>query len=223
MTRSAGNDQYYFPERNGLFNTSASALKVDLSAYEGQVVDVIVAAKPKAMYIDENKTDIYLPVAKIDNVGVYGQNGTFYSRIHQVIIDGRTNENLSGDVNAKLVSEVNSHVSDGFLNFADVWNIGYSSAATHTIFETQNVNALNSRYINNELNKIKSGGRVTIDGYVMCKGGVSRYKFSLDGGKTWTVINDTGTNITSGSNLEKNSKHSDVSFKKIRKTKRENR
>ena len=216
LTRGFSNDGNYFASNNyGKFDTTNTALKIDLSAYEGQVVDVIVAAKPYRMGNRNEKNDIYLPIAKIDNVGVYGDNGTFYSRIHRVMIDGRTNENLNGDINATPVAWDSEYPPLGdkkeYFNFADKWNIGYNSEAAYTIFEPQNVNAINSRYINNELNKIKSGGRVTIDGYVMCKGGVSRYKFSLDGGKTWTVINDTGEDITSGS-METYSKYSDKDF-----------
>ena len=195
LTRSAGNDQYYFPKRNGLFNTSASALKVDLSAYEGQVVDVIVAAKPNAAYNDGTKADIYLPVAKIDNVAVYGENGMFFTRLHRVILD-------QNDI---YITPDATHASDkSNLNFTDKWkNLGFNAYA-YTIFEPQNVNALNSRFYNDKVNVMQSGGRVTIDGYVVCKGGVRRYKYSLDGGKTWTVINDSGANITNDTSCTNN-------------------
>ena len=196
LTRSFANDGSYFATNNyGKFDTDQTALKIDLSAYTGQVVDVIVAAKPYRYGSTSEKNDIYLPITKVDNVAVYGNDGIFFSRVHSVLIDGRTNENLSGDTSVTPVPENNDHVAGGKLNFADKWNIGYTSAMSYTIFEPQNVNALNARYINDDLNIIKSGGRVTIDGYVICKGGVQRYKYSLDGGRTWTVINDTGTVI----------------------------
>ena len=49
-------------------------LTCDLSDYEGKVVDIIVAAKPK-------KSDVYCPIARIDNVAVYGLEGTFFTRL----------------------------------------------------------------------------------------------------------------------------------------------
>ena len=216
LTRSFDNDTSYFATNNyGKFDTDTSALKINLSAYEGQVVDVIVAAKPYRNGSTSEKNDIYLPIAKVDNVAVYGEKGTFYTRVHRVLIDGRTNENLSGDINVTPVPEINDHAAGGKLNFSDKWNLGYSSNMTYTIFEPQNVNAINSRYINNQLNTIKSGGRVTIDGYVMCKGGVERYKFSLDGGESWTIINDNAADITAdttNSKMVSYSKACDNSF-----------
>lgn len=206
VTRSFGNEGNYFGGSKGKFDTDETALKIDLSAYVGQVLDVIVAAKPHRMGSKSDKNDIYLPIAKVDNVGVYGNDGTFYSRIHGVIIDGD-----SSAIHQTVVwdSEYSPIDRKDYFNFADKWNFGFNSSAAYTIFEPQNVNALNARYINNEINKIKSGGRITIDGYVMCKGGVQRYKFSLDGGITWTVINDTALNIQSSHAMENFSKFSD--------------
>ena len=190
-----------------LFNGSGKYISANLSAYEGQVVDVLFAAKP-------NKSDVYVPVAKVDNVAVYGEYGTFYTRVHRVIIDGRTNENLSGDVNVEEIEQTHSYNSNDYLNFRSKWNINFSEKS-YAIFEPQNVNAVNSKYITNVVQEIESAGRVAIDGYVMCKGGVSRYKFSLDGGETWTVINDTGTDMSdlrSGHSMISYSQRSDSSF-----------
>ena len=196
LTRNATLDETYFKDRNGLF-TGNGKLSINLSKYEGQVVDVIVGAKPTGMYNNSYKTEIYLPVAKIDNVAVYGNNGTFYTRVHKVVLDGRTNVNINGDPTKTAVTAVLDHVADkSKMNGATDWGLGYSSEMGYTIFEPYNVSALNARQINNSVNSVKSGGRVTIDGYVFCKGGVKSYKFSLDGGKSWTPIHDTGTNIT---------------------------
>ena len=191
-----------------------SYIRANLSAYEGQVVDVLFAAKP-------NQSDVYVPVAKVDNVAVYGEQGTIYTRVHKVIIDGRTNEAPSGNKDVTVPTQTYANSSGTKLNYQDKWNIGYSDQA-YVIFEPQNVNAANAKYLFNDVKEIESAGRVTIDGYVMCKGGVSRYKFSLDGGETWTVINDFGTNIPADANANgtvtpkyemfKNCKKSDAGF-----------
>ena len=205
---------FYFHEWASATDTFTGYIQADLSAYEGQVVDVLFAAKP-------NQSDVYVPVAKVDNVAVYGEQGTFYTRVHRVIIDGRTNEEPSGDKNITVPTQTFKDSSGTKLNYQDKWNIGYSDQA-YVIFEPQNVNAANSRYLFNDVKEIESGGRVAIDGYIMCKGGVSRYKFSLDGGETWTEINDFGTNIpadakangtvTPNYEMFKNCKKSDASF-----------
>ena len=194
VTRSTENDDHYFTGANGNFHNSNTKLKINLSAYEGQVVDVIVAAKPRFQTASTDKsqlTDIYLPVAKIDNVGVYGENGTFFSRVRRVYLDR--------DVSSRSVPDPTpiDPVTDLKFNSLAKWGFNPNNDFTnnYTVYETQNVNVANSRLYNNTVNEMLSGGKVSIDGFVMCKGGVKRYKFSLDGGETWTVINDNGNDI----------------------------
>ena len=199
-------------------NKYTLAYEADLKDYEGQVVDIIFAGKAK-------QSDVYCPIAKIDNVAVYGEEGTFYTRVHDVIFD-RNNSAYRKDP-----APTNEHVGKGVvplyyykdrnfsakkdvtiksLNLRERWYyIGYSSES-YAIFEPQNVNAVNARMYNNAINPIQSGGKVTIDGYVACHGGVKQYKYSLDGGVTWTIINDTGTTLTQ--TMLDYSKRSDGSF-----------
>ena len=208
---------HFEPAYDSATHTHSGGISADLSAYEGEVVDVIFCAKPKT-------SDVYVPIARIDNVAVYGEQGTFYTRVHRVIIDGRTNEDPKGIQKAELTQKSEDSSGAG-LNFVNTkWDLSYVENGTkkypisnqsYVIFEPQNVNAANARYLFNDVKEIESGGRVAIDGYVMCKGGVSRYKFSLDGGETWTVINDTGTNMSalaSDHSMITNSKYSDSSF-----------
>lgn len=206
-TFDASISSHFEPKYNETNNKFTGGITADLSAYEGEVVDVIFCAKP-------NKSDVYVPVAKVDNVAVYGEQGTFYTRVHRVVIDGRTNENPQGTQKNEL-TQTNSFASEGYLNYKNSkWNIGYNQDS-YVIFEPQNVNAANARYLFNDVKEIESAGRVAIDGYVMCKGGVSRYKFSLDGGETWTVINDTGTDMSDlppGHSMISYSQRSDSSF-----------
>ena len=196
VTRSFANDHNYFAQNNkGKFDTEP--LKIDLSAYEGQVVDVIVAAKPFRNGSTSEKNDIYLPIAKVDNVAVYGLNGTFYTRLHRVVLDQCI---LAGDATANYVSVSSAYPDGSKLARTDKWKSVNKNLTmndySYTIFEPNNVNVANTRLYNTTATEMQSGGRVTIDGYVVCKGGVRRYKYSLDGGKTWTVINDAGADIT---------------------------
>ena len=187
LTRNWKIDGTYFEKRNGAFNTEASKLTIDLSKYVGQVVDVIVAAKPTAMYKETLKSDIYLPVAKIDSVAVYGENGTFYSRLINVSLQ-------QTDGTSTTVTRVHEGVDGKLLNGKDKWNIpggtNYSIGEdAYTIFEPYNVDILQTRKCNNIENYVVNGGLVKIEGFMVCHGGVSKYKFSLNHGQTWMDIN----------------------------------
>ena len=180
----------------GKFNTDASAIKVDLSAYVGQTVDVIIAAKPNYTYnymgrysSDKRESDIYLPVAKIDNVAVYGQTGTFYTHINSLTIDGKTIEPTYFDVDDKPLNRVTTGGT-----VAPQWNLGYTATGgkefSYTIFEPNNVNAINSRLYNNKINEVQSGSQIVIKGYTAIGGAVhdNEYMYTLDGGDTWNKI-----------------------------------
>lgn len=207
ITHSDSVDRNYFAYNGhkGKFDTDSTALAINLSAYEGQVVDVIVAAKPYSTSSAAEKSDIYLPITKIDNVAVYGNDGTFYTRLHHVVLDQSI---LAGDDTANYVPVSSAYPDGSLLAKTDKWSSLNIPKWSYTIFEPNNVNALESRLYNNEVNEMQSGGRVTIDGFVVCKGGVRQYKYSLDGGKTWTVINDAGANITDTTKSPDNSKSS---------------
>ena len=200
--------------KNICFNCGTSGITANLIAYEGQVVDIIFAAK-------SNLGGPLCPVGRIDNVAVYGVNGTFYTRLHRVIIDQCILANEKYDVAKNKYAPTTPYFPDQetWLTRYDDWNIGISGYA-YTIFEPNNVNVANTRLYHTEAAEIQSGGRITIDGFVVCKGGVSRYKYSLDGGKTWTVINDAGADITANTKCPDNdiasmiseAKKSDSSF-----------
>lgn len=200
LTRNTSLDGHYFENANGDFFESGTRIYVDLSAYAGQVVDVIVAVKPNFQGDKTVKTDVYLPVAKVDNVAVYGENGTFYTSINNVILD-RVND--SGKYTyAQTLTPTMTHLNGDY--FTGKSKSEWSSVVpttdwAYTMLEPQNVDVRNTRFYNNTVNEMLSGGKVTIDGYIVCKGGVNRYKYSLDGGETWTIIEDIGTAVPADS------------------------
>ena len=204
-TRDTQMDDRYFTNANGdFYHNSGARLYIDLSAYEGKVIDVIVAAKPNFQGGDNSsiKADVYLPVARIDNVAVYGAEGTFYTRVHNVTLDRVNDTNISVSTNELTGDDgaVLNDVEGNYFTGRTEWGgIVATAQQAYTIFEPQNVNVRNMRMFNQEENLVLSAGKVTIDGYIMCKGGVNRYKYSLDGGETWTIIDDLGSNIPADS------------------------
>ena len=189
----------YITNCNGnYYDGGGCRLYVDLSAYAGQVLDVIVAVKPNFQGDSTKslKTDIYLPIAKVDNVAVYGENGTFYTSINNVILDRVNDSNRSPYV--QTLTPTMTHLNGDY--FTGKSKSEWSSVVpttdwAYTMLEPQNVDVRNTRFYNNTVNEMMSGGKVTIDGYIVCKGGVNRYKYSLDGGETWTIIEDIGTAV----------------------------
>ena len=212
VTRTTTIDSWYFTNANGAFNTDNTKLNIDLSKYEGQVVDVIVAAKPYFLTDHDErvtKTDIFLPVAKIDNVAVYGELGTFYTRVHQVTLDKTPIDNTI----TENIYSTEFDLEGNALNGSDRWDVGLGNAFGYTIYEPYNVDARQARLYNALNNTISSAGHVKIDGYVFCKGGVKEYKYSLDGGDTWTLIHDTVSDATTtGGALFTSSQKSDSTF-----------
>ena len=163
-------------------------LTVDLSEYIGSVVDIIVAAKPK-------DSDALCPVSRIDNVGVYGDPdssdsalngmGTFYSKVSSVELNG---------------VEVTNHVSkapDGiFLNGKSQWDDTLNiNQYAYTTYEPNNVKLINSRSYNGIYNEVQRGASVTLDGFVVCHGGVAKYKYSFNLGE-WNEINLEGQAVS---------------------------
>lgn len=202
--------------KDGTFNAT-NILTANLSKYEGEVVDVIFCAKP-------NNSDVYVPVGRIDNVGVYGENGIFYTRL----VDTKEGTNTSNktvtykagvilDHNAsyrQFISPSDENVTIDS-DFEKKWYLATPNSTqgfSYSVFEPYNVKASNARLYTDQIYTMQSGGKVSINGYVVCKGGVEQYKFSLDGGKTWTKINDMGDpgNIGVASELTSNVKYANI-------------
>ena len=217
ITHSDYVDGNYFAynEHKGKFDTDDTALEIDLSAYEGQVVDVIVAAKPYATSGEEGKkSDIYLPITKIDNVAVYGKTGTFYTRINSLTFDGITIQPDYFDLEGNPLNRVTKSTNGSVV---PQWNLGYTAdnaeEFSYTIFEPNNVNVFNSRLYNNDINEVQMGSQVVIKGYTVINGAThnNEYMFTLDGGDTWSNI-DLKANVAPTDDIKNYSKLSDTSF-----------
>ena len=58
---------------------------------------------------------------------------------------------------------------------------------------------MNARKYTKASNAIAAGGTVTIDGYILCYSGVKEYRYTLDEGNSWTVIDQDVPDHTSDS------------------------
>ena len=165
---------------------SGDMLTANLSAYVGQCVDVIFAAKPVG-------SDVYVPIGRCDNVGVYGENGLFWSRVGGVKLDGTEIAATTLDTDGKTLNMT----TDRWSNLVATTNTNSQTIhpEDYSFYEPQNVNCVNSRLYNNKVNVMQSGGNVTLNGYIIAEKGIKRYKYSLDGGETWTIINHVVKNI----------------------------
>lgn len=200
---SSNKNAYWFgdnthKDNNGLFDTTAP-LKIDLSAYAGQTIDVIVGAK--------SSTGAYCPIAKLDNVAVYGDastdapndRGTFYTRVESIKINDTAVPSVTTDVFGATMSHAN-------------WGAALNLEGTAiTSLEPYHTNIISTRMYNNVVNQIPNGGKVTVEGFTICKNGVNRYLYSLDGGKTWNTI-DTAVCVDAASNFINAGKKIDSGF-----------
>ena len=185
-------------------NMSFSNLAADLSDYVGKTVDVIFAARPAG-------SDAMCPVARIDNVAVYGDPskaagtrgvgpGSFYVRHREISVGGT------------LISQPTVEAPNGdILNYQNEWDIPPSnfSSLAYTIYEPYNVDYMNARKYTKTSNAIAAGGTVTIDGYILCYSGVKEYRYTLDGGNSWTVIDQDVPDHTAASFVNA---YSDMTF-----------
>lgn len=163
---------------NGLFDTTAP-LKINLSAYAGQTIDVIVGAK--------SSTGAYCPIAKLDNVAVYGDastdapsdRGAFITVIDSISVNDTAITRIDTDLGGNYMYKAGWN----FASFGDPERIISAIEPYHT-------NILNTRMYTNEVQNVKVDDTVKIEGFTICKNGVNRYLFTLDGGKTWQPITD---------------------------------
>lgn len=176
---------------------SGKMLTANLSDYIGKVVDVIFAAKP-------NGSDVYVPVGRIDNVSVWGTGekgqgmGPFYSFTGDFYYEDK--DNIERKFTTVYGSSVRvDHLGNSLNNF-DQWgmkfpeSVGVSGAngASHSSYEPYNVNPTQMRKFYDGEITVRNGAKFKISGFMMCHGGVAKYKLSLDGGETFVDLQCVG-------------------------------
>ena len=181
---------------NGLFSgvhaDHGSMLTADLSGHVGEVLDVIFAAKP-------TDSEVYVPIGRVDNVAVYGDPtlspgavgrgmGTFYTKMNEVRIDDQAYKN--GIMMSLRYDPTDYSNSFARMNWIASASLGIETASLNYL-EPYHVNPLNARFFNETVQEVNSGGKIEIEGFTVVEGGVKRYKYSLDGGETWTILHTT--------------------------------
>lgn len=175
------------------FNEKDQGITANLSDYVGQTVDVIFAGKS-----EDNNT--YCPVARIDNVAVYGnpdlgnygsgvrgagpgpffvhydskewnEASVYYQEDDDVVKVIRNNAVV---LRCKLDSAVKSN-----------WKNTENNTQTLTSMEVYNVNIESMRVYNKTLLEVKQGDRITPHGWMVCRGGVDYYKYIFFDGTNW--------------------------------------
>ena len=190
---------------NGEFSggtaTSGTKLTANLSDYIGEVVDVIFAAKP-------NGSDVYVPVGRVDNVSVWGTGergqgmGPFYAFTGDFLYEDENNvlQQFSKVYTGEQYSKVIKNLWGASQNNMDQWNLKFPDSvgvsgpygASHSIYEPYNVNPIQMRKFYADEITVRNGARFKISGFMMCHGGVAKYKLSLDGGETFVDLQCVG-------------------------------
>ena len=175
---------YTFSEKTYLNSTyqigsgQVGGITLNLSAYAGKTVDVVFAAVP------EKNTATVCPLLLIKGVYVAGSSTAPDKDV--VIIpeeeDTRTDEQIRADNNKGLVAEGSGYTVSDLVYGA---NLDFINAQPLTN------QGGNSRYgcahYTEEITTFKNG-RLVFTGWTVVDGGIKDYVYSLDGGKTWTVI-----------------------------------
>lgn len=173
-------------------NPFNDCLKANLAPYVGKTVDVIFGAKP-------TNSDVCCPIARVDNVAVYGDN-TSATYITSVTIDGATIAPTYNGLDKRPLNRV----SKGDANTTTPqWNLGITDTAeakfAYTIFETYTPNIYQFRAYNKSENTVNAGSTIVIKGNTYSKVALkNEYSYTLDGGATWTSITHSGDADTSG-------------------------
>lgn len=173
---------------NTIFNRYNGGLTVDLSAYIGKAIDIIVAVKPK-------NSNIYCPVARVDNVAVYGENGSFYTQINQVF--------ANGTACTPTLSYANN-IKGKYFSGADVWKnlegiktftlaIGGTDKTIepfmYSAYEPYNIEYTRARLYSSSAVSIAAGSDLVIRGFMALsnpESGTYKVKYEFDNGTAQT-------------------------------------
>lgn len=181
------------------FNEKDQGLTANLSDYVGQTVDIIFAGKSR-----DNNT--FCPVARIDNVAVYGDYGTFFVHLDATReVDNVTVHatEIKDTETGEIKGRIPLYTNDGRLNGYNYWRNADDFHSISSIMSC-NVDIANTRVFNKEAADIVRGKQtLSLCGWAVIHGGAKLYKYSLDGGTTWTVIlNGPADTVDSGGKAE---------------------
>ena len=176
-------------------DTCYHVLTIDLSEYAGQLVNMMVAAKP-------NGKDALCPLAKIDNISVCGDH-LYYSRFDSIEITQSDSSVLTLNANG---------AGNGMI---DNSQIGLTATSINKYFysyyEPYSIDLFATRKVSSAPLPVAKGGKISIDGFVVGTGGIKEYKFTTDNGETWLSIN-TSTFSSANDNILQESRIIDFSF-----------
>ena len=147
------------------FSADTAALEIDLSAHVGKVVSLVVASKPR-----DNAQ--FCPIAKVNAISVCGDR-VFYNKITTLKVDGAT---LGGLVEYSKLDLNQSSLTIGKVSYSAI--------------EPYNVDLYSARKVTNYAVDVKSGSLIDLNGFALCYGGIKHFQYTLDGGKTWTILDE---------------------------------
>ena len=165
--------------QNSTYQTAAGQLGgrvINLSSYKGQTVDVVFAVVPA------NDPRAICPLILLKNVTVTGESTPDVADELLPEIDNRTDEEKKADNNAGLVAADSGYTVSDLVYGA---NLDFINAKTLT--DQGGNSRLGCSHYTDEITTF-SNGRVVLTGWTVVDGGIKDYVYSLDGGKTWTVI-----------------------------------
>ena len=165
--------------KNSTYQTAAGAIggiSINLSPYNGQTVDVVFAAVP------EKDPQAICPLILLKGVSVIGESSAPEADEMLPAVDNRTDEQIKAENNAGLVAADSGYTLSDALYGA---NLDFINAKSLTD-QGGNSRLGCSRYT--EEYTTFSNGKIVFTGWAVVDGGVKDYVYSIDGGKTWTVI-----------------------------------
>lgn len=144
---------------NAFVPQEGAGLKIDLSEYTGKIVDVIVAAKPA-------KGGAYVPLGRVDNVAVYGDYGSFFTKINKIYVKGADGKNIDDTGNPDAFGSYD-YASGDDINNASMWsNLEEWMKKAYTIYEPYNVDYTQARLFTPNNISVYAGKEVVIRGYI---------------------------------------------------------
>lgn len=161
---------------------SEGGIAINLSAFNGQTVDVVFAAVPA------KDPQAVCPLALVKNVTVIGSSGE--AEKDELLPppaeeDTRTDEEIKADNNAGCIAPESGYSESTLVYGA---NLDFINA------QKTNDQGGNSRFgcsiYTDEYTTIR-GTMLVFSGWAVVDGGIQDYVYSIDGGKTWTVIGGT--------------------------------